>query len=144
MRYLVLAAALLAVTLLTAVPAAPSFAQAGPYDSWVGKYAFQVAKDPALKKRFQALTEKDFSSFVDRIDVSQPIVKSGDFIFGHGCLPHNCGDEEAAFTIQAQTGALAAVTMSRAPGRQFTIYGAPSADQLPPPLQEWIRARSKP
>jgi hypothetical protein len=140
MRYLVLAVALLAAPLLAAMP---SFAQAGPYDSWVGKYAFQVAKDPTLKKRFQALTKTDFSSFVDRIDVSAPIVKSGDFIFGHGCLPHNCGDEEAAFTIQAQTGAIAAVTMSRAPGARFTIYGAPSAEQLPPPLQEWIRAREK-
>jgi len=143
MRYRVLTAALLAV-LLAAVPVSPSFAQAGSYDSWIGKYSFQVAKDPALKKRFQALIKKEYQSFESRIDVSAPIVKSGDFIYGHGCLPHNCGDEEAAFTIQAQTGALAAVVMSRAPGQQFTIYGAPSADQLPPPLQEWIKARSKP
>jgi len=139
MRYLVLTAALLAALL----PAVPAFAQAGPNDSWVGKYAYQVGKDPALKKRFQTLTKKDFTFFVDRIDVSAPIVKSGDFIYGHGCLPHNCGDEEAAFTIQAQTGELAAVVMSRAPGERFKIYGAPSADQLPPPLQEWIKARSK-
>lgn len=143
MQYLAIAAALLAA-LLTAAPISPAFAQAGPYDSWVGKYAFQVAKDPALKKRFQALTKNGYPSFESRIDVSAPIVRSGDFIYGHGCLPHNCGDEEAAFTIQAQTGALAAVVMSRAPGERFTIYGAPNAEQLPPPLQEWIKARSKP
>lgn len=142
MRYRVLTAALLAA-FLAAVPVSPGYAQAGPYDSWIDKYSFQVAKDPALKKHFQALIKKEYPSFESRIDVSAPIVKSGDFIYGHGCLPHNCGDEEAAFTIQAQTGALAAVVMSRAPGQQFTIYGAPSADQLPPPLQEWIKARSK-
>jgi len=34
--------------------------------------------------------------------------------------------------------------MSRAPGERFTIYGTPSADQLPSPLQESIRARRKP
>lgn len=141
MRHRIFAATLLAAPLLAVVPA---FAQAGPYDSWIGRYSYEVGKDPALKARFQALTRKKFQFFVDRIDVSAPIVKSGNFLYGHGCLPHNCGDEEAAFTIQAQTGALAVVVMSRAPGERFTLYGASSADQLPPPLQDWIRARDKP
>lgn len=146
MRRYVYGAALSALILTAASSAFPFLAAASaqtPYDSWVGKYPFVATEDPALKPQFQDLLKDEFPSFSGRLQVATPIARSGDFLFGKGCIPHNCGDLEAAFTIDVRNGAVVAVEFSRTSTNRFALYGAANPGELPAPLQEWIRTREK-
>jgi len=113
------------------------------YDSWIGKYPFIAIEDPALKPKFQEVLKGEFDSFSGRLQVATAIARSGDFLFGKGCIPHNCGDLEAAFTIDVRNGAVIAVEFSRTSADRFVLYGAAKPDQLPAPLQDWMRTRDK-
>ena len=77
-----------------------------------------------------------------RIDVSSGVELRKGFYVGAGCLPHACGIDEAAFTINRKTGEAYAIMI--VDGKQITWYGVKDASTLPAPLLKWFNERNGP
>lgn len=108
-----------------------------------GKYSDYVVA-PAVFGFFPDSLKSQKAEFVERLSVVTPVVSDRDFYFGSGCMAHECGSNEAAWVIEKDTGAAAAIVMKELPNGPgetsfhltFHIYGTTAAT-LPEALAEW-------
>lgn len=117
-------------------------------DKWskvVGKYPFDLFGRPDFKAAFSEDVRKIWPEITDRLSVSIPIVREGDYIFGAGCKAHFCGTDEAAFVIDSATGQGEMIYISsRGEGLGINAQAFTKASmtggnlhKLPPPLLSW-------
>jgi hypothetical protein len=67
---------------------------------WVGEDASKLLENEIISDRLKALLgEKDQATFVEYLEVSNPIVKDGNFLFASGCMIHACTHLESAIAI---------------------------------------------
>lgn len=83
--------------------------------SWAGKYPTE--RKGRVTTRFFALPEirtplqrllsrSDFNLLTKEYAVEAPIKLMGDFLVAKDCMPHDCGDAQAAFAINLRTGVI--------------------------------------
>jgi hypothetical protein len=115
-----------------------------PLDKYVGQHPREILKEPAIASKFQSLLldKESYDIFMPRIDVSSGVELRKGFYVGAGCLPHACGIDEAAFTINRKTGEAYAIMI--VDGKQITWYGVKDASTLPAPLLKWFNERNGP
>jgi outer membrane murein-binding lipoprotein Lpp len=128
----------------------------------VGKYSDYVLS-PAMFDMMPGSLKSVRADFSARLNVVSPIDSDGRYYFGSGCAPHECTMNEAAWTIDKNTGKGAAIIMVANPPmthdehagemaqaiasgkglramasdeETFRLYGA-TMENLPPPLAAW-------
>lgn len=111
-------------------PAVP----ASGFAALVGVHPAEAVTDAALGLALQNALGDRFSDFEDRLQVSSEVQRDGDFVHGSGCMPKLCTEEEAAFAIDVNTGAVTAAILS---GGQIQTFGA-TTKTLPAPLRAWF------
>ncbi|HKD68734.1 MAG TPA: hypothetical protein VKB84_17965 [Candidatus Binataceae bacterium] len=112
-------------------------------DQYVGKYPDrQFLALPAVRDPLARLLGKRLGPFLDRFQVTTPIDRVARDIVAEGCVRHNCGAEQAAFSVDLDTGEVAAATLTE--GKYINIYGGSTRSyrNLPPGLRRWISSRT--
>jgi len=112
-------------------------------DRYVGKYpdkqfmALRAVHDPLAK-----LMGDRLEPFLGRFQVLTPIGRVSRDIVAQGCVRDKCASEQAAFTIDLDSGEAAAASLTQ--GRYIDIYSnrTRSYDDLPPGLRQWISSRT--
>src|SRR5258708_1400270 len=96
-------------------------------DGYVGKYpdkqflALAAVHDPLAR-----LLGRRLKPFLARFQVLlTPIDKLSDDVVAQGCVRHNCANEQAAFTIDLNTGEATAASLTE--GRYMDVYSASTA-----------------
>jgi hypothetical protein len=112
-------------------------------DQYVGKYPDkQFLVLPAVHDPLARLMGGRLDAFVSRFQVTTPIERVSRDIVAEGCVQHNCAAEQAAFSIDLDTGQVAAATLTE--GKFMNIYSrnTTSYNRLPPGLRHWISSRT--
>jgi len=99
-------------------------------------------KEP-FEQKFRTLLSTNYDKFHNNLSVFND-KEEGNYYFGSGCAPHVCSIEEAAFAIDKSTGEVSAAILTEGKeGKQIKIFGVNTAKELPPPLYNWYKERSK-
>lgn len=112
-------------------------------DKYVGKYPDkQFMALPAVHDALARLMGDKLDAFIARFQVLTPIGRVSRDIVAAGCVKHNCAAEQAAFTIDLDSGRAAAASLTQ--GRYIDIYSKDTTryDDLPPGLRRWITSRT--
>jgi hypothetical protein len=132
---------LLAVCFITMAVCLAANAQSKPslpnnLTKYVGKYPDDLMKVASVKNRLKTLLGKNYSKFYSYINVQSPMSKSGDFIFGSGCLPHSCTISEAAFAIDVKNKRVHAVIYSQ---NVKPKYFNEDNSETPQVILDWVK-----
>jgi hypothetical protein len=97
---------------------------------------------PAVHDPLARLLGHRLQTFLSRLQVVTPIDRVSRDIVAQGCVRDNCAAEQAAFTIDLDTGAAAAASLTQ--GRYMDIYSKNTTtyNDLPPGLRRWISSRT--
>lgn len=112
-------------------------------DRYVGKYPDkQFMALPAVHDPLARLMGDRLEAFLGRFEVLRPIDRVARDIVAQGCVRNDCAAEQAAFSIDLDTGEAAAASLTQ--GRYMDIYSKSTTtyDNLPPGLRRWIRSRT--
>ena len=107
-------------------------------DKYLGQHPRKIFKAQAIVKKFKSLLGNKYDSFINNLSVSDSLKRKGDFYFASGCAPHACGDEEAAFAINARSGDIYVMNLINM-YKQLDARG--TTNDLPAPLIEWYGKR---
>ena len=79
----------------------------GLYNFKPADYPWDFFRDPQYKKIIsQAMNENEQKKYLlPYIEVSSEIKKKGDFIYGSGCMPHQCSDRNGFFFLDVRRDA---------------------------------------
>jgi hypothetical protein len=113
--------------------------------SWAGKYPTE--RKGRITKSFFALPQvrtpllrllkrEDFNMLTKEYSVEAPIKEFGDYLAVKVCKPHACGDEQAGFVINLNTGAVFVRMETGEEARWFASNG--KATDLPQEVREFI------
>lgn len=112
-------------------------------DRYLGKYPDkQFMALPAVHDPLARLMGDRLEAFLGRFEVLRPIDRVARDIVAQGCVRNDCAAEQAAFSIDLDTGEAAAASLTQ--GRYMDIYSKSTTtyDNLPPGLRRWIRSRT--
>lgn len=112
-------------------------------DRYVGKYpdkqfmALAAVHDPLAR-----LMGDRLEAFLARFEELRRIDRVSRDIVAQGCVRNDCAAEQAAFSIDLDTGEATAASLTQ--GRYMDIYSKRTTtyDDLPPGLRRWIRSRT--
>jgi hypothetical protein len=109
---------------------------------YVGKYPDrQFLALPAVHDPLAKLLGQGVGPFLARFQVLSPMEMDGRDLVASGCVQHNCGPEQSAFTIDLDTGEVAAASVTQ--DKYVDIYSSHTHyDDLPPGIRHWITART--
>lgn len=90
-----------------------------------------AVESPLLAGKLKTLLKDDFPLFLKLTGTYSSFVRNGDFFVGTGCMPHSCGFDEGAVSVDANTGVVVAAIYTKG---QLKVYGA---RELPESLRPW-------
>ncbi len=112
-------------------------------DRWVGTPPnAQFMALPEVHTALSRLLGDGLDRFLSRFQAVTPIDRVSRDIVAQGCVRNNCAAEQAAFTIDLDTGEAAAASLTQ--GRYMDIYSKSTTTYaaLPPGLRRWISSRT--
>jgi hypothetical protein len=128
--------------LLASAPAAMAQERDLGLDRYIGKHPDQrFLALPAVHDALARLLGDKLNPFLARFQLTDPIDQVSRDIVASGCVRHECAGEQAAFTIDLDTGHAAAASLTRF--RYMDVYSRDTTDydHLPPGLRRWITSR---
>lgn len=105
-------------------------------EKYTAMHAFEINEDLVYKDKFKTLLGENYDSFVTNLHVTNMVVNIGKYLFGSGCMQHNCTFEQTAFAIDLDTEQVYVAILNE--GSKITTYGSENNEDLPKPLLEWI------
>lgn len=102
--------ALAALLLLCSSSTAIAQNSLGSLRSWAGKYPSETKGKsffdlPQIRTPLLRLLKRpDFNLLTKQYSVEAPIKEMGDYLGAKVCKPHDCGDKQAGFVINLNTG----------------------------------------
>jgi len=78
-----------------------------PFDvtRWIGRHSYDLYKDSAELSRFDQVADvKDVDLLTSQTAVGNNMFSDGKYLYGYGCMPHQCNSTNAAFAIEIATG----------------------------------------
>ena len=108
---------------------------------WIGVHPAALLDDSSERRRFETIMRREeVYELVRRMYLgfgNSELVD--DFLIANGCMPHDCGDSQAAIAIEVTTGRPFAIAFSREDGMR--VFGGALSD-APEPLRniarEWV------
>lgn len=91
---------------------------------WIGQHSSSLLSDASERARFATiLTQDQMDELARRLGPANAAVARGDWVFGSGCMAHNCGYAGARWGLRISDGAVAVAFVDRgAPSRLFGPY----------------------
>jgi hypothetical protein len=112
-------------------------------DRYIGKLPDkQFLSVPAVHNPLARLLGDRLDSFLARFQQLTPIDHVSNDIVAEGCVRDNCANEQVAFSIDLDTGQVAAASLTQ--GKYMDVYSMTTTDfgRLPPGLRRWIGSRT--
>lgn len=101
------------------------------------EYSDIVVKNDQFLSVFPRPLQEVKAKFALHLATVVPVTKEGIYLFGSGCMAHECGSEEAAWAIdENQAVGYAVILTNGVAGPTFSVYGA-APEHLPTPLLAW-------
>jgi len=101
-----------------------------------GSYPHELFRQHAVVDTFKSLLKGKYNDFDTRMAAQFPMQIVDYYLFGAGCKEHDCGRNEAAFTIDIRTGELCVVMLIDA--KHFDKFGWKDTILLPAALETWV------
>lgn len=106
------------------------------------KYAGNVVvvfNDSSVNPIFRSLLGKEYDLYAQNMNVSSDVKIVGDYYFGSACKAHACGTDESVFAVRKSDGKIYAAMKNV---NKITLLGGIQANDLPPPLKNWVNENS--
>jgi len=138
-KHLVTLAAVLVLCFSSAAVAQNSL---GSLRSWAGKYPSETKGKsffdlPQIRTPLLRLLKRpDFNLLTKQYSVEAPIKEMGDYLGAKVCKPHDCGDKQAGFVINLNTGDIFVRMQAGEKVRWFASKG--KATDLPKEVREFL------
>ncbi|TXI25969.1 MAG: hypothetical protein E6Q61_01295 [Nitrosomonas sp.] len=111
-------------------------------DTKVGEVPYDLVRSKTWAPKFRLILGDSYDAFVERIVVSSETELEGEWVVASGLMPHNGGDDEAAFAINKRTGAVYAAMLED--GKDLSGFGFGSSwSDAPPFLQRWTAEKKR-
>ncbi len=111
-------------------------------DTKVGEVPYDLVRSKTWTPKFRSILGDSYKAFVERIVVSSETKLEGEWVVASGLMPHNGGEDEAAFAINKRTGAVYAAMLED--GKDLSGFGfGPSWNDAPPFLKRWMAERKR-
>lgn len=112
------------------------------YGYLLGRTANEILAIDEVQGRIADLVSvSEFGDLARRLETSSPSKLRGGWIFASGLMPHQGGTNEAAIAIHQDTGQTFAAMLIA--GNKLDFFGASAAEDLPPPLNEWLQLHQR-
>jgi eukaryotic-like serine/threonine-protein kinase len=97
-----------------------------PFDALklVGKHPWDMFEEADLDRRLRVLLRDEYRLFKDHLAVAGPMIREGQLVLAHGCLPHACGSEMAYIAIHFTGRELHCVIHSAGQLKHFSSSGS--------------------